>query len=165
MTVTAPRRGAVPRPDRAGGFTLLEMMVVIGLVSLMVSMSLPSVIALFNAGADAQAYNLVSAQLTVARARAVVGNTYAGVHVQLADAPLIETDTAQNPTLLRPELAGVCFSGIITYDPNTGARSFDLTAAPKRVPGAIVFGYASEAVTGTDPDGGLEATFLRFLFL
>jgi len=161
MTVTARRRGVAPRPSPAGGFTLLEMMVVIGLVSLMVSMALPSVIALFNAGADAQAYNLITAQLTAARAQAVVGSTYAGIHVQMADAPLSEIDAAQNPTLLRPKLAGVCFSGMLNYDPNIGARSFDLVSAPVRIPGAIAFGYASQEVTGTNRDGlqcTLEAT-------
>lgn len=156
MTVTARRRGAAARPGGARGFTLLEMMVVIGLVSLMASMALPSVIALFNAGADAQAYNLISAQLTAARARAVVGSTYRGIHVQLADAPYIEMDSAQYPTLLRPELAGVCFSGMLGYDPNT--RTFDLVAAPLRVPGTVVFGYASQAIAGSNNIGGLEAT-------
>lgn len=164
MTLTARKHVAAARSSGARGFTLLEMMVVIGLVSMMVAMSLPSVVALFNAGADAQAYNLITAQLTAARAQAVVGNTYSGIHVQLADAPLIETDSAQSPTLLRPKLAGVCFSGMLEYDPNTGAKSFDLVTAPVRVPGAVVFGYASQAVTppinvgGQSNVGSLEAT-------
>ncbi len=135
----------------------MEMMVVIGLVSLMVSMSLPSVIALFNAGADAQAYNLVSAQLTAARARAVVGNTYAGLHFQLADAPRNESDATEFPELLRPKLVGVCYTGILEYDPDD--RTFDLVSAPTRIPGTVVFGYASQAITGAPgTTGGLEAT-------
>ena len=156
IAVKARKPGAAASPARAGGFTLLEMMVVIGLVSIMVAMSLPSVMALFNAGADAQAYNLLTAQLTASRARAVVGSTYAGIHVQLADAPLIETDTAEFPTLLRPKLQGVCFSGMLGYDPNTA--SFDLIAAPTRIPGTVAFGYASKSVTGSSTTGGLEAT-------
>jgi len=156
ITVQARKRDAAARPARAGGFTLLEMMVVIGLVSIMVAMSLPSVMALFNAGADAQAYNLVTAQLTASRARAVVDGTYAGIHVQLADAPLIESDTAEFPTLLRPKLQGVCFSGMLGYDPNT--RSFDLIAAPTRIPGTVAFGYASKAVPASGTTDGLEAT-------
>lgn len=156
MTVKTRRPDAPARPARAGGFTLLEMMVVIGLVSLMVSMSLPSVMALFNAGADAQAYNLITAQLTAARARAVVNGTYSGIHVQLADAPLVETDGSEFPTLLRPELQGVCFSGMLEYDPNT--RSFDLLTAPTRIPGSIAFGYASKGITGSNANSGLDAT-------
>ncbi len=155
-TVTArkPSRSAIPAQAR--GFTLLEMMVVIGLVSLMVAMSLPSVIALFNSGADAQAYNLISAQLTAARSRAVLGNTYAGLHVQLADAPLSETDATDSPVLLRPKLQGVCFTGMLEYDANS--RTFDLSSTPTRVPGNTVFGYASQAITSSTVTGGLEAT-------
>ena len=98
MTLTARKHVAAARPSGAGGFTLLEMMVVIGLVSMMVAMSLPSVVALFDAGADAQAYNLITAQLTAARAQAVVGNTYSGIHIQLADAlATAEQGVAQAP--------------------------------------------------------------------
>jgi prepilin-type N-terminal cleavage/methylation domain-containing protein len=135
---------------RRTGFTLLEMMVVIGLVALMASMALPSVIALFNSGADAQAYNLISAQFTAARARAVVSNTYAGVHVQMADA------LNEAGTLLRPELDGVSFSGLIVYD--SEQKWFDLTPGmvPQRIPGNVSFGYASEVVLR--PTGALTGT-------
>jgi len=138
---------------RLAGFTLLEMMVVIGLVALMASMALPSIIALFNSGADAQAYNLISAQITAARARAVLSSTYAGVHVQMADA-LNETEDG----LLRPELKEVCFSGLISYD--SEKKCFDLIPgmAPQRIPGNIAFGYASEAISGTDNTCRLDAT-------
>lgn len=138
---------------RLRGFTLLEMMVVIGLVALMASMALPSIVALFNSGADAQAYNLISAQITAARAKAVLSSTYAGVHVQMADA-LNETEDG----LLRPELKEVCFSGMIVYD--SEKKYFDLIPgmAPQRVPGNIAFGYASEAISGTDNACRLDAT-------
>ncbi len=146
---------------RLRGFTLLEMMVVIGLIALMASMALPSIVALFNSGADAQAYNLISAQFTAARAKAVMSNTYAGIHVQLADAPFNPLDTALSPLprekLLHPELEGVCFSGMIVYypanyfAPNTLA-CFDIMPGmvPQRVPGSIAFGYTSQEVTGTN---------------
>jgi len=141
---------------RLRGFTLLEMMVVIGLVALMASMALPSIIALFNSGTDAQAYNLISAQITAARAKAVLSSTYAGVHVQMADA----LNDAEDG-LLRPELKEVCFSGLIVYD--SEKKYFDLIPgmAPQRIPGNIAFGYASEAVTGNNRAGlacTLEAT-------
>lgn len=144
---------------RRSGFTLLEMMVVIALVALMASMALPSVIALFNSGADAQAYNLISAQFTAARARAVVSNTYAGVHMQMADALNGTSDPLRSPDdLLRPELDGVCFSGLIVYD--SERRWFDLMPgmAPQRIPGNVSFGYASEAISGKDNICRLDAT-------
>jgi prepilin-type N-terminal cleavage/methylation domain-containing protein len=151
---TSGRRAAGAR--RLRGFTLLEMMVVIGLVALMASMALPSIVALFNSGADAQAYNLISAQITAARARAVLSSTYAGVHVQMADAL---NDAGDG--LLRPELKEVCFSGLISYDSEN--KWFDLIPgmAPQRVPGKIAFGYASEMVTaptGALRPGTLDAT-------
>jgi prepilin-type N-terminal cleavage/methylation domain-containing protein len=149
MTKTLTTSGRLAAgANRPRGFTLLEMMVVIGLVALMASMALPSIIALFNSGADAQAYNLASAQLSAARAKAVVSSTYAGVHFQFADA-LDATGVA----LLRPELSGVCFSGMISYD--SEKRSFDLMPgmAPQRIPGNIAFGYASPEVTGTNRAG------------
>jgi type II secretory pathway pseudopilin PulG len=131
------------------------MMVVIGLVALMASMALPSIIALFNSGADAQAYNLISAQITAARAKAVLSSTYAGVHVQMADA----LNDAEDG-LLRPELKEMCFSGLIVYD--SEKKYFDLIPgmAPQRIPGNIAFGYASEAVTppSAGAAGTLEAT-------
>jgi prepilin-type N-terminal cleavage/methylation domain-containing protein len=160
-----PWRGA----RRLAGFTLLEMMVVIGLVALMASMALPSIVALFNSGADAQAYNLISAQFTAARAKAVLSSTYAGVHGQMADALNETADPLRQPDApLRPELANVCFSGLISYYPaNYFAPStpacFDLIPgmSPQRIPGNVAFGYASEMVTapaGVLRPGTLDAT-------
>ena len=152
LTISGRRAAGV---RRLRGFTLLEMMVVIGLVALMASMALPSIIALFNSGADAQAYNLISAQITAARAKAVLSSTYAGVHVQMADA----LNDAEDG-LLRPELKEMCFSGLIVYD--SEKKYFDLIPgmAPQRIPGNIAFGYASEAVTppSAGAAGTLEAT-------
>lgn len=130
------RRAA--RHATGAGFTLMEMMVVIGLVALVASLALPSIIAMYNAGADSQAYNLMAAQLTSARALAIRESTYAGVHVQLAD--------AENPdgTLLRPKLEHVCFSASVLYDRwdenNPLVWSFGLYGEPQRVPGNIAFG-------------------------
>jgi prepilin-type N-terminal cleavage/methylation domain-containing protein len=155
---TSGRRAAGAR--RLAGFTLLEMMVVIGLVALMASMALPSIVALFNSGADAQAYNLISAQFTASRAKAVLSSTYAGVHVQLADALNETADPLRQPdALLRPELAGVCFSGMIVYD--SEKRWFDLIPgmAPQRIPGNVAFGYASQEVTGTKLVNNIPVTY------
>ena len=142
LTTSGLRAAGAVRP---AGFTLLEMMVVVGLVALMASMALPSIIALFDSGADAQAYNIISAQLTAARAKAVVSSTFDGIHVQFADA----LDASGG--LLRPELSGVSFSGLIAYDSQN--KWFDLMTAPQRIPGKNVFGYASQEVTGTNKAG------------
>ena len=126
-----PRGGGVGAGGRRG-FTLMEMMVVIGLVALMATMALPSIVSLFNSGADAQAYNLIAAQLTAARALAIEKSTYAGVHVQMAD------------MRARPELKSeACFSALVLYNPRE--RYFELYDQPRRTPGSMAFGK----VTGT----------------
>jgi len=124
---------------RAGrGFTLMEMVVVIGLVALMTSLALPSIIALYNSGADAQAYNLIAAQLTAARALAIERGTYAGVHVQLADAG----KTLGSRELLRPDEENVCYSAMVLYNPRR--RHFNIYSQPRRVPGSIAFGKLTD---------------------
>lgn len=133
MTTAATRRRR--RPDgRRGAFTLLEMMVVVGLIAILAVMALPAVISMYNSGAEAQAYNLISAQIAASRARAITSSTYAGIHVQMAD-----------PTR-DPQLRGVSYSGLIVYDAKE--KYFDLVqgSTPSRVPGTMAVGYASLAV-------------------
>lgn len=134
MATRREKTGSVTR-RLAGGFTLMEMMIVIGLVGLVAALALPSIVALFNAGADAQAYNLMASQLAAARALAIEKGTYAGVHVQLADALL-------GSEFLRPKLDNVCFTALVLY--NRQAERFRVYTTPVRVPGSIAFGKISE---------------------
>jgi prepilin-type N-terminal cleavage/methylation domain-containing protein len=120
------------------GFTLMEMVVVIGLVALMASLALPSIMALYNSGADSQAYNLIAAQLTAARALAIEKATYAGVHVQLADAG----KTLGSKELLRPDQENLCYSAIVLYNPRK--RQFNIYSQPRQVPKPIAFGKLAE---------------------
>jgi prepilin-type N-terminal cleavage/methylation domain-containing protein len=137
-------------PRRATGFTLIEMMVVIGLVALLAAMALPSIVSLLSAGADAQAYNLIAAQLTFARALAIERVNFAGVHCQIADAP----DPADATKLLRPKQEDVCYSGVVLIDDantNTGSQKlFTGYTAPKPVPGGIGLGQVVTAVSSGD---------------
>jgi prepilin-type N-terminal cleavage/methylation domain-containing protein len=149
-TVMATRRrktGSVPRRGTAG-FTLMEMMIVIGLVGLVAALALPSIVALFNAGADAQAYNLMASQLAAARALAIEKGTYAGVHVQLADA-------LQGSEFLRLKLENVCYTALVLY--NRQAERFRVHTTPVRVPGSIAFGTISEeTVSGGNYSDGVN---------
>ena len=137
-TRTTFGRGGPRRPGRApSGFTLMEMMVVIGLVALMASMALPSIFAMFNAGADAQAYNLMAAQLTAARALAIERSTHAGVHVQMADKDAREELDDDDD---------ICYSALVVHRP--GDRRFVVHGESRRTPGNMAYGKVVADATG-----------------
>lgn len=127
---------------RCTGFTLVEMTVVISLIALIAAVALPSAVKLFSAGSGAQAYNMLAAQLSSARALAIRNGTYTLVHVQPAHG---DRD---------PELEGAAFAAIferITRDEHGNSlepelREFRLVAgySPRRVPGRIAFGEIHE---------------------
>jgi prepilin-type N-terminal cleavage/methylation domain-containing protein len=151
-----------PTPDAAAnptgpakGFTLIELMVVVALVGVAVALALPSIMYLFTAGADSQAYNLIGAQLTTARAIAIRNHTYAGVHVQMPD------------TTLWPKLWQTCFSAIVVRDRKTGL--FRVQGQPQKVPGSYAFGKidsstvsggAYAALAGSSPDAFTNFTVI-----
>ncbi len=118
------------RPRARRGFTLIELLVVMVIIALVTSSVLPSVIKIFTAGADAQAANLLAAQLAAARALAITEGTHAGVHVQKAD----------------PDATGMTdawFSAVMLYDKTTSQFALAPGFTPRRLPGSIVFGEFS----------------------
>ena len=137
------------RDKRRSGFTLIELLVVVALIILIAGIALPTVINLFSAGADAQAYNLLAAQLAYARSQAIFLGTYVGVHVQAAD---------------RSELSKDCYSAVVWDDPDVSGHEFSLLpdAKPEKIPGNFGFGKlfgtffnSSGDYQGLD-DSGLE---------
>jgi len=133
----------------AKAFTLIELIVTISIITLVASIAAPSVMGIFGAGADAQAYNLLAAQLRAARALAIENSTYAGVHVQMAD---------------RSGLEDTCWSAVVIHDPsnsgNTSTIFYFVPATgfePQRVPGSLAFGKLTDAfVTDTGSVGYYE---------
>ena len=135
---------------RRAGFSLIELMVVIGLILLISGAALPSIITIFNAGAEAQAYNLLTAQLTAARALAIQKATYTAVHVQRADS----ASTDPNDDYLN-HMTDTFYSAVMIYadpdeddgDPN---RYFELAEGftPRKLPGAAAFGEIDAAAPG-----------------
>ena len=116
----------VVRKCETKGFTLIELMVVLALIVLISAVTLPSVTRIFSSGADAMTYNLMSAQLEVARIEALESGAPAGIHAQFAD-----------PTA-NPDLAGAQYSTVITYNDQDGAPEYQkFTQAPGYVPRAL----------------------------
>ena len=116
------------RDNKRSGFTLIELLVVVALIILIAGIALPTVINLFSAGADAQAYNLLAAQLAYARSQAIFLGTYVGVHVQAAD---------------RSELSKHCYSAVVWDNPGDGdVHTFSLAenSKPEKIPGNMAFG-------------------------
>ncbi len=95
------------RRGRRRGFTLLEIIIVLGIIVLIASIVLPSISALFSAGADKQAVALLSGQLSAARAGAVLDGRYWAVHVQMG-------------ALNNDDLKDVCFSAVMKLKLNRG---------------------------------------------
>lgn len=120
---------------------MVEILVVVSIVVLMMAVAIPSINQLFTSGADAQAYNVIAAQLAAARALAIQKQTYAGVHVQLAA-----------PTLTK--LSRACFSAVVWDNPAPATPpdpNFTLAPGffPKRLPGGMVMGQISNTYYDT----------------
>lgn len=130
------------------GFSLIELMVVIALILLISGATLPSIITIFNAGAEAQAYNLLTAQLTAARALAIQEATYTAVHVQRVAAGDADATYLSHMT-------DTFYSAVMIYaDPdetdNNHDRYFQLADGftPRKLPGAAAFGEIDAAAPG-----------------
>jgi prepilin-type N-terminal cleavage/methylation domain-containing protein len=136
------RKPTLPQtPHRCGrrGFTLMELLVVIGVIALIAAVVVPSINSVFTAGSDAQAFNMMVGQLSAARSEAVQNGTFAALHVQLADA------------VAHPELKGTCYTAVFVYS-HSERRFIPTGNLPRRMPGRMAFGEIS--TTCLDPSTG-----------
>ena len=138
------------------GFTLIELTVVIAMMAFLAMMALPSAIALMQSGQDSQAYNVMSAALTMARASAIENGRYAVVRVQPAIAPRWNQTTTKwtwkdEDGYWNRLPQGLTWVAVFLY--NEQEDKFDAApgTAPKAVPGQFLFGEVSDTfVNGSD---------------
>lgn len=121
------------RPVRHG-FTLMELLVVIGVIALVAAVAVPSIRSIFTAGTNVQAYNLMAAQLTAARSLAMETSDYAAAHVQLGD-----------PT--NDELRGRSYAALFTFSGSEFVAATGYEA--QRIPGTMAFGELSDSFIAT----------------
>ena len=157
-TLTSGFRALSIRPgvtNRRTGFTLIELSVTIAIVLMIVAIVVPTMTKLLASRSQEEAFNLIAAQLTAARAEAVASNTYAGVHVQLG------------PKGSNRE--HVSYSLVIILDPSKlnnyveGASTDSLTFTlakpfiPQKLPGGTALGkltsdYVDDRASPPDPN-------------
>ncbi|HDZ21291.1 hypothetical protein LCGC14_0181500 [marine sediment metagenome] len=135
--------GNKSRLIRQRGLTLVEMTIVLGLVIMVATAAMPSIMKIVDANAYAQAENLMAAQLRGARATAVFNQLYSGVHHQR-----IDTTARGNERLKDRFVVAVLTEGEETYD----SRSIFADVDPLHVSGA---GWDEES-GATDTDGHMQ---------
>ena len=111
-------------------FTLTELLFVIGIIVVILGAATPTITKIFGADADAQAYNLMAALLTSARAYAIRHNVPAGVYVGVA--------YAQPDHILRRR--GSCWAGVVAYDKTRQWMMVPTGYWPRQMPEGMVFG-------------------------
>ncbi len=111
---------------RPRGFTLIELIVVMGIIVLIAGIALPSITSLMESSADKQAYNILAGQLRAARALAIRKGTFAGVHIQPANA-----SESENPDI--DEFRDTFFSAVVEFK-----EIRDFRAGNKMKPAAVV---------------------------
>jgi type II secretory pathway pseudopilin PulG len=135
------------------------MLVVISMIGLIAGITLPSIVRLFGAGAEEQAYNVIAAQLTAARALAIREGTYAGVHIQRADASeeLEKEYAAYSAVMVFDRMGGGKSSGDLT-----GSAIFRLADGfePRRLPGRIGVVDAEELLADSRTHYEEDGTFM-----
>ena len=145
--------------SKIGHYTIVEMMMVIAIFMIILSMAMA---AWLNSGNQARLRNsvrLVTAQLNLARAKAVAERTYVGVY--------FSNNGAANATKTDPDADGNPYPGssacrLYYFDKDTGKRiEFVDSAEWEVLPGGTSFVFPDEI---EQPTGTLTATTAYIVF-
>jgi prepilin-type N-terminal cleavage/methylation domain-containing protein len=127
---------------RHRGFTLIELLVVISIIVLVSLGVIPTVRKLLQAQTGAQAASLFSAQLSAARAEAIVSGNYTALHSQLSD----RTDETEDQ----------CFLAVLSYQELVTSVEY----RQGRYALAMAPGHVPLPVPGNQAYGRLDAGFV-----
>ena len=120
-----------------GGFTLIELVITISIMVLVGAIVLPSIVNIYNAGAESQSYNMLAAQIGAARALAIQTGEYTMLHVQMSDVSTMQER---------------CCSAIFSYDRQNNRFETVAGYPPKIFPKGIAFGELSATYATDDVD-------------
>ena len=112
-------RVAVPRLRDEGGFTLLELLVVMAVIAIMMVLIAPAFTALKSAGDTTSAAYTISGLLEQARAYAMANNTFVWVGFKEVD--------ASRDSSISPQIAGIGRVAIAIVASRDGTRGYDAT--------------------------------------
>ncbi len=93
-------------PRRRLGFTLVEMMVVLIVITLVSTIAVPSVARTIKSAAKAQSYNLMASMVRAARTTALRQRQFALLHHQVVDDEVVGNRSLHNKSYLAVMMAG-----------------------------------------------------------
>ncbi|MFB3890425.1 MAG: type II secretion system protein [Phycisphaerae bacterium] len=143
------------RPARARAFTMIELMVVIAIIAMLALVAMPSVVAIYNSGADAQAYNMMAALLAAARSEAIQQGRFTCVHFQMGIMQSLVGRQSHvsgsgrwqwkdsDGNIIRSK-DGLTCAAIFVFDQTTGKWTSATGRTVYRFPGNIVFGQVDD---------------------